>query len=61
MSIFKAPKLTTEYTGNYEEDMRNLYREYNVKQAKMMMEFGIAFAIVGGLGSIGLIVAMVLS
>ena len=50
MSIFKAPKLTTEYTGNLEEDLRNLYREYDLKQAKMMHEFALAFAIVGIVG-----------
>lgn len=61
MSIFKAPKLTTEYTGNPEEDKRNLYREYNLKKAKMMNEFAKAFTIVAILGAIGLIAAMVMS
>ena len=60
MSIFRAPKLNTEYTGNYEEDMRKLWLEYNQKSAKMMNEFAIAFAIVGGLGFIGLILAVIL-
>ena len=50
MSIFKTPTLTTEYTGNLEQDLRNLHMEYLQKSAKMYDEFTKAFILVAILG-----------